>query len=342
MARVLARPEQIGALLASIPVIGMLFYFFNNPTGRICGATGSVALLAVSGAPSWATLPAETPYLLDVLQHVTTYLVAAGGATAIACMLLARRQPTPERRALAGFLALLPLAYSFGTGANFWQTASLAGLFWLLSIASLRSESRGTSPLWLRLLPVVICSLSIVSASLVFSMEQPYRQGRSLRSQTIPVAINRKGSELRLSAETARYVGDLRKLSAEAGLRPGDYLLDLSAGSPGSSYILGTKPLGVAWSLAGYDGSDDFLLKALDRVSCEAIAASWLLLEPDSKNSFSPDFLKKFGINVQTDYVDVGSAVLDNGAAPRILHLLRPSRQKDDATVACQKVRGAI
>jgi hypothetical protein len=341
-AGVITHLGQIAALLASIPVVGMLFYFFNNRTGRICGAIVSIALLAISGTPLWATLPFETPYRLDVLKHVATYLVAAGGATAIACIILASRQSSPERRALACFLALIPFAYSFGTGANFWQTATLAGLFWLLSIIEMRSGSRGTSVLWLRLLPVVICSLSIASASLVLSMEQPYRQSKSLRSQTILVDINRKGSKLLLSAEVAQYVGDLRRLSDEAGLQLGDYLLDLSEGSPGSSYMLGTRPLGVAWTLAGYEGSNDFLVKALDQVPCEAITASWLLLEPDSKNSFSPDILRNFGINAQTDYVDVGSVVVNSGNAPRIHHLLKPSRQKEDARVACQKLRGSV
>jgi hypothetical protein len=90
-----------------------------------------------------------------------------------------------------------------------------------LSIVETRSLSRGASPLWLRLLPIVICSLLIVSAVLVFSMEQPYRQSKSLRSQTVLVDINRKGSELLLSTEAAQYVSDLRRLSSETGLRVG-------------------------------------------------------------------------------------------------------------------------
>jgi hypothetical protein len=339
---IITRPEQIAALLVSIPVVGALFYFFNNWAGRMCGAIVSTAVLVIGVFPFWETLPVETPNRLEALQHATTYLVAAAGATAFACIVLASRQSSPERRALACFLALLPLAYSFGTGANFWQTATLAELFWLLSIVETRSQSRGTSPLWLRLLPIVICSLLIVSAALVFSMEQPYRQSKSLRSQTIPVDINRKGSKLLLSAEAAQYVSDLRRLSSETGLQVGDYLLDLSAGSPGSSYILGTRPLGVAWTLAGYDGSNDFLIKALDQVPCEAIAASWLLLEPDSPNSFSPDLLKNFGINAQADYVDVGSVEADIGNAPRKHHLLKPSRPKEDAKMACQKARDPV
>jgi carbohydrate-binding DOMON domain-containing protein len=60
-----------------------------------------------------------------------------------------------------------------------------------------------------------------------------------------------------------------------------------------------------------------------------------------SKNSFSPDILKNFGINAQTDYVDVGSIVADIGNVPRKYLLLKPSRQKQDATTACQKVRGS-
>ena len=55
---------------------------------------------------------------------------------------------------------------------------------------------------------------------------------------------------------------------------------------------MGARPLGVAWTFAGYPGSKDFLTAALGGETCESIAASWILTEPDAPDSFSPDLLR--------------------------------------------------
>src|SRR2546423_3230373 len=91
-------------------------------------------------------------------------------------------------------------------------------------------------------------------------------------------------SHLFLSADTAAYVRRLQEISAANGFREGDPVLDLTGVGPGQS-TRGARPLSIAWTLGGYPGSTDCLAAALPGETCEAIAGSWILTEPSSRDA---------------------------------------------------------
>jgi hypothetical protein len=183
--------------------------------------------------------------------------------------------------------------------------------------------------------------LVIPAGVLSSSMEAPYRQTQPLRLQMAPVDIRPGSSPLFLSEEAAEYIRKLHQISATNGFRAGDPVLDLTGSSPGSLYAMGARPLGIAWTLGGYQGSTDFLASALDGEPCDAIATSWILTEPSTPDRFSVEMLRQFGIDLAADYVSVGSINSTRGFSPQKFEhrLLKPARGAEMARIACEDAR---
>lgn len=265
------------------------------------------------------------------------------GTTLAACMLPIRPYATLSRNSLAliAFFGTLPFALALGTGNNFWAVAAHGGLFWVLGGFVICAGFAAADSAWQKLLPAASLSMAVCIGVLYSSMENPYRQTQPLRLQLTAVDILPGKSRLFLPEETAAYVRELHQLSAANGFRAGDPALDLTGVSPGSLYAMGARPLGVAWTLGGYPGSRDFLIAALDGETCEAIAASWILTEPGANDSFSPDILRRFGIDMSTDYLDVGSIRSTRSIAPQQFEqrLLKPARSPEVARLACENAR---
>jgi hypothetical protein len=245
--------------------------------------------------------------------------------------------------ALFVFFAVLPHIYAFGTGNNYWYAAAHAGLFWLLPGVIVSAGLAANAAAWRKLLPAAAASLLVSTSILYVAMENPYRQAQPLRLQTSAAEIGREKSRLFLTQEAALYLAELHRLSNENGFRAGSPMLDLSGVSPGSLYAIGARSLGVAWAIAGYPGSYDFVAAALNLEPCEAIGTAWILTEPGSKDSLSPDLLRRIGIDIARDYLDVGSIDSTRGFAPLSFQhrLLKPARSSEVARLACDDARRA-
>jgi hypothetical protein len=243
--------------------------------------------------------------------------------------------------ALVAFFALLPHAYALGTEADLWESAAHAGVFWLLIGVVVSAERAAGNATWHQILPVVAVSLLVCAGTLYSAMGHPYRQLESLRRQTDLVQINGGKSSLLLADETASYVRALDRLARGNGFETGNTMLDLTGISPGSLYVIGARPLGQAWTLGGYAGSSDFVRAGIDRESCEAIGASWILMEPNSPQYFVPNLLQPYGINISNDYLVVGSISSSRFVPPQKFEqqLLKPARSLEIARQACEEAR---
>jgi hypothetical protein len=243
--------------------------------------------------------------------------------------------------ALIIFFAVLPYAYAFGTSQNYWAAAARAGLFWYLAGFIICAEFAMANLAWHNMLPAAAGCLLVSTGVLYTSMNNPYRQVQPLRLQTNLVEIIPGKSKLFLSDETAAYVRRLARLSNENGFRAGNTMLDMTGVSPGSLYVAGARPLGLPWTLGGYPGSKDYLTAALDKETCEAIAASWILTEPGSRDTFSSELLRQFGSDVATDYLNVGSIASTRSFSPQKFEqqLLKPARSLDEAKLSCENAR---
>src|SRR5260370_14436947 len=149
--------------------------------------------------------------------------------------------------ALAVFLIVLPYAYAFGTGNNYWEQGARAGLFWLLGFLVITIDLTAKHAAWHSLIPITGAALLVPTTVLLVAMANPYRQVHALRLQKTEVQIGRANSTLLLDADGATYVRDLRQILADNGFQAGDPMLDLSGVSPGSIYLIGRHPPGTPW-----------------------------------------------------------------------------------------------
>jgi hypothetical protein len=272
------------------------------------------------------------------------YLLLAGaiGISASAVVLASQAWPSREAIAFVCVLFLLPLAFAVGTNTNAWMTAGRAGFFWLLIglVAACRLAVAGRS--WHPLLAVGSLSLVGTTIVLYLAVEYPYRQPQPLRLQQHAAEVGPARSQLLLSEQTGALISDLHRLVGVGGFGAGQPLLDLTGVSPGLLYAMGARPLGVAWTLGGYPGTVDFVTAGLRWESCAAIGASWILSSPEWQDSIAPDFLGRVGIDIRSDYEEVGTieSVLQFPPFAKIKYrLLRPARSLAMATSACERER---
>jgi hypothetical protein len=326
--------------LLIIAFIATILCFLANSIARFAAALIAIAISTACIATFAGHLHPSISY--EPFQPVQFFAVSFGMALA-AMMFQDRTYPRVSRNGVAVlvFFAVLPYAYAFGTNTNYGATAARAGFFWFLSGLVVCAGSAAANPAWHKLLPAAALVLVVSTGILYSSMENPYRQTQPLRLQMTAVDITPGKSRLFLPKETAAYIRELHRLSAANGFKEGDLALDLTGVSPGSLYAMGARPLGLASTFAGYPGSRDFLTAALDGETCKAIAESWILTEPDAPDSFSPDLLQQFGINISTDYLDVGSINSTRSFAPQQFEqrLLKPVRSPEAARLACESAR---
>lgn len=245
--------------------------------------------------------------------------------------------------ALGGFLLVLPYAYAFGTGNNYWVSASSAGLFWILaSLVLLHPHSR--EPGFTSAAVALGLGAQLVLVMLLQAgMASPYRQPQPLRKHDYAIDVGRPGSTLMLSAGFGRYIAEAVAVSRQAGLRQGTPVIDLSGRSPGLLYAIGASNAGQAWTLGGYRGSESLAAAMLAAVPCADLVQAWVLLEPEGLGRISPRVLASYGTHVATDFELAGSFMTAPGAGshvvPRQQQLLKPVRRTEDALQACAASR---
>ena len=303
---------------------------------------GAALMVIVLIALTIATMAGVSPRTFYVSFHPMHYTALALGALlAAAFHERSYRRLSPGGLALIALLTVLPYSYAAGTGNNVWTLAARAGLFWVLAGLAGCVGLAGASAAWRGSLPIAAFTLLISSAILFTATENPYRQSEPLRTQLSATEINHEKSILLLTDATASYVRGLNKVAVENGFRDGDPVIDLTGVSPGSLYVMGARPLGVAWMSAGYPGSHRFLAAALHQESCDLIGASWILTEPDSPDSYPPSLLDQFGIDISQDYVRAGSIISTRSFSPQKFEhrLLKPLRSLDVAQMACENAR---
>lgn len=267
-------------------------------------------------------------------------------ALPIGCLICAMamngfRSVTRWHFALVIFLLLVPFAYAFGTGRPYWLNAEGTALFWILSGIVLISAAKPAS---LRaVLPVGGGALIMTALFVSASMEHPMRQTESFRMDTEIVDINPHGGPLVISTDFAAYINGLRQLARTGEFKAGTPIIDMTGHSPGAVYVLGGTAPGTVWLLGGYKGSGTFAAAVLNSVSCDALAQAWVITEPSGPGALPKNILKRYGIDPQQDYRDLGT--VQTPAAPYPIsyaqHLLKPRRSYVEARSECELKRRA-
>jgi hypothetical protein len=289
--------------LLGISTLGWLFKFYPGPHGRYAGLMFLVVPLACFS------------YVL--FERIRKRLLGF----------------SRSRLVFAFQISMLPFAYAFGTDRPYWLNAQGASLFWVLSGAVLVSDPIFGRKASRMLLPIsaISCILSVFIIS--GSIGHPMRQNASLRLMNKSIAIGAVNSELFVSGEFFDYLDALRRYADKGGFKHGTPIIDLTGSSPGVVFALGGVAPGAPWLLGGYPGSNYYANAILDGVDCMEIAQSWILSSPDQAGKLSPEILERYGVDVDSDYEDLGFATRPPTPFPERYrhHLLRPRRSIDES-----------
>jgi hypothetical protein len=169
----------------------------------------------------------------------------------------------------AGILAIVPLAYSFGTGnLLIWHVAG-AGIFWaaaMMVLAALLPVSI-REDVWRAI--ALLCGATSVGL-LLSVMIAPGRIGAPVWEQTVTVQIAGQPSRLAVNPIAADYIQAFQSAARADGFRIGSPMIDLSEMGLGLSFALGGKPLGAPpWLI-----SDGALAKQAERRGTIALQAA--------------------------------------------------------------------
>lgn len=246
------------------------------------------------------------------------------GALAVLLTRIFRRPAWSELGVALGLL-LMPYAYVMGTNVNHWQAMGGAAVFWCAAGLIWLWPSAPAEPRWPQFLPYAAAVFTGTVLLLIPATEAPYRQRQPLRMNSERVAGN-EGDLLRVPADTAHYIRNVRILLDEHGFKPGDPMIDLTGHYPALLHVIEAQPIGHAWLLGGYPGSDGFVRRGLDRVPLETLRRAWVLTQPDGPRALSPDLLRHYGLDLTKDYEEVGT--IDSPVAEYSIsfkqHLHRP------------------
>ena len=328
----------------------LVFSFFALDERHTQWRVPTLGLLLGTTLLALAVTSGLLPLAVDHAKFRGLLMLTVPFAAAIAAALLVRTRwasdfswPRPALAVVITF-AVAPHAYAFGTGNNYWQSASAVSIFWIFSglAALIPAISRGST--WLRVLPLAVGAQVISLFLMHMALGHPYRQPAIHTAASQSVELGPGSTELRLDAAYAQYLGSLRRMASAAGLRSATPVIDLTGHAPGSLYALGARAVGAPWLLGGYPGSDRSAAGILSRVDCAEVAAAWVLVELDGPRHLSPSVLQKSGIRVPADFVVAGRLVTPNGfggyPTGAEQQLLKPTRPLDDAVRACRIARG--
>jgi hypothetical protein len=241
--------------------------------------------------------------------------------------------------ALAFTLLVFPHVYAFGTGGNYWILASNAGVFWIFAGLIFLRPITSNGKLVLLLLPFGFAVQLLTVALVMSGMESPYRQPQPLHQNNSKTEIGKPSSTLMLSKGFSQYFNEAVRGANQSGFKKGIPMIDLTGQSPGILYAMGASNIGQAWTIGGYPGSEALAIAALSKVTCQELAAAWLLSEPYGPRKIEPKILLSFNADIATDFEIVATFKTAEGAGGykdvRVQQLLKPVRSFETAMNAC-------
>jgi hypothetical protein len=109
-----------------------------------------------------------------------------------------------------------------------------------------------------------------------------YRQLSALGDQAVPMRLGAAADTLLVDATTRETLQSVIGAARAVGLAPGEAILDFTGDGPGLVYALAGRPLGTAWLLGGYPGSQAAATRLVARLPLQALRDAWLLSSDDN------------------------------------------------------------
>lgn len=313
------RPDVAAPVLLTAVVVAALLLLVRGRAGAArwwnVVALGAVlaagSALAAAMTSVWWPAPGTRGVALQAVVALGEVVGAAILLVALVAVVRARwpraaGAPRPEGRAahvrlvagLTGMLLVLPFVYAFGTNGNLWSAAGRAVVFWLVVLTARLSASPGS----LRVAPALVALLVQLPLH-VTGTAAPYRYP-DLRTAVTPAPVGPTGTVL-LTASDAAAAADARRLAAELGIDDRSRVIDLTGASPGSVYLLGARPVGQAWMIGGYPGSEATARLVLESARCAARGA-YVLVDEEAPRRIPVSVLGAAGLDLARDHRPVG------------------------------------
>lgn len=188
-------------------------------------------------------------------------------------------------------LFALPVVFSFGTNMPVLAHSQMAATFPMGAIIMqlvrlerrnlLNHAAQGFS-LFLICLPTLV-----IQCRAATDVEYTYRQLAPLAEQRIPVRVGPADSKLLVDSQTRKSLDSIVQAAHSAGFVAGDSLLDFTGDGPGLVYALGGRPLGKAWMIGGYPGSEKMAEATVQHLSLQELRSTWLLSSDNNPRAIS-------------------------------------------------------
>lgn len=210
-------------------------------------------------------------------------------------------------------------AFAFGSNNGLLRQSSLAFVFYAAAILhcgrSLSLSSNSNAP------QNIVSALVLLSSLLVSysALDKPYRSALPITAQTS--AFDLRGRDTLITdPDTAAYANELMRIADRHHWHSGNYLIDLTGGSPGALVILGARFITIPWLAGGYKGSNDFVTAALGEAEPANLSNAWVLVAPSGRRSVDNQVLQKLGLDFPASYIEVGELVSGHRSEAQVLY----------------------
>jgi hypothetical protein len=195
--------------------------------------------------------------------------------------------------------------FRFGTAAEFIKASTGGYIFYVAGfIVGILASARDSRPFF----RLAVASLALIPLIfLIFhTYAKPYRLPESIRAQIYPITLSGGSTTLRVDEETRQWVASLQAIALKAGWKTGNYIIDMSGGTPGATVVLGGRAPGKPWLPGGYSGSTEYAKNALTLVDRDILLEAWILTAPGGRRKLLPEVLGSINIPFPAGYELVG------------------------------------
>ncbi|HQN65551.1 MAG TPA: hypothetical protein PLP44_07790 [Methylophilus sp.] len=294
--------DQYKFLLLTSLVAGVFFAIEKGSTQVKIILTTSLSVAI--GIMLWLAFSRDGLRINTPRHHPLILLAVLFAAILFWLFVKTANKPSVSNLKLILLFLVLPYIYAAGSGNNYWETAAGGMLFWMIAalLILLRSSTKHAHTL---VLAAVVASVTV--KVMLDAQNSPYRQTESIAHQSHSHINPHTKKELLLPKDTAMYLNDLQHLLDKADFKENTPVIDFTGHHPGTLYFMQANAIGQAWTIGGYDGSNDMAALALNQATCHEIANSWLIIEKDGRRSVDYRVLEKHGIQAdKNNYTKVG------------------------------------
>jgi hypothetical protein len=201
-------------------------------------------------------------------------------------------------------LAIVPVAYSFGTNNPLFFHMAGASVFWAAAAVAVCNATRR-----LDLLAATTTLCGAATAGMLLGVVAAPRPSEPpLWKANLAVEIGPDHAKLLVDSDTLDYLRALGRGALQAGFRPGTPILDLSGTGPGFIFFASASAPVTPWLVSDAADTQATARKALSEIPQPVLEQSWIVIGADGNFAVSVGTLQNAGLNFPAGYQPVASA----------------------------------